>query len=600
MTATPDITLLEAGPLSAEFSGGNLRNILWHGREAIRAISYLVRDENWGNYPIEISNLTQSRTVKAFRLSYDAVARSNSSAELLVKVTIEGHADGHLTFDAVARPDADFITNRCGFCVLHPIVGVSGSPVTVEHVDGSIEDARFPDEIDPAQPFFDMRSITHTVAPGVTAECRMEGGIFEMEDQRNWTDASYKTYVRPLAWPWPYTISGGETDHQTILLSLKGAPLDAGAQKAGGPVKLTIGAPTRRMFEFGLGVRPADLAETMRHVDKLSEIAPKHLILYFSPLEGHGGQELRDYAALLDACPAAATLEFVLPCRDTPKEELAVLAMDVEAAGLKLAALAVSPAPDLKSTPPGSKWPECPPLADIYRAARVAFPGLRLGGGMFSYFTELNRKRPPVEQLDFITHTTAPLVHAADDRSVMETLEALPFITRSVRAFAGDMPYRIGPSSMPYRIGPSSIGMRHNPYGAGLNPNPDGIRMTMVADDPRQKQQFAAAWMIGYAAATLEAGLEVLALGSLCGPFGVIGEGGPLPAYDAARALARLSGTVSRPVASSDPSRVLALAGGDTLLIANLTPEPVEIAVGDERVRLGPYGIRPVNIGATG
>ena len=37
----------------------------------------------------------------------------------------------------------------------------------------------------------------------------MEGDTFEMEDQRNWTDASYKTYVRPLALPWPYTLAGG-------------------------------------------------------------------------------------------------------------------------------------------------------------------------------------------------------------------------------------------------------------------------------------------------------------------------------------------------------------------------------------------------------
>ena len=31
-----------------------------------------------------------------------------------------------------------------------------------------------------------------------------------MEDQRNWSDASYKTYVRPLAPPWPYTLPKGE------------------------------------------------------------------------------------------------------------------------------------------------------------------------------------------------------------------------------------------------------------------------------------------------------------------------------------------------------------------------------------------------------
>ena len=29
----------------------------------------------------------------------------------------------------------------------------------------------------------------------------MSGDSFEMEDHRNWTDASFKTYVRPLALP---------------------------------------------------------------------------------------------------------------------------------------------------------------------------------------------------------------------------------------------------------------------------------------------------------------------------------------------------------------------------------------------------------------
>ena len=92
---------------------------------------------------------------------------------------------------------------------------------------------------------------------------------------------------------------------------------------------------------------------------------------------------------------------------------------------------------------------------------------MTLGGGMFSYFTELNRKRPPVALLDFVTHATNPIVHAADDDSVMETLEALPHITRSTRAIIG---------GGRYRIGPSTIAMRQNPYGARTMPNPRGER----------------------------------------------------------------------------------------------------------------------------
>ena len=51
----------------------------------------------------------------------------------------------------------------------------------------------------------------------------MEGDTFEMEDQRNWTDASYKTYVRPLALPWPYLIAKGETIDQKVTLTVSGS-----------------------------------------------------------------------------------------------------------------------------------------------------------------------------------------------------------------------------------------------------------------------------------------------------------------------------------------------------------------------------------------
>ena len=57
---------------------------------------------------------------------------------------------------------------------------------------------------------------------------------------------------------------------------------------------------------------------------------------------------------------------------------------------------------------------------------------------MAAYFTELNRKRPPTGALDYVTFTTCPNVHAADDVSVMETLQALPHMIRSTRAFMGE------------------------------------------------------------------------------------------------------------------------------------------------------------------
>ena len=37
-----------------------------------------------------------------------------------------------------------------------------------------------------------------------------------------------------------------------------------------------------------------------------------------------------------------------------------------------------------------------------------------------------NRKRPPLDLIDFVGFSTSALVHAGDDRSAMETLEAVP------------------------------------------------------------------------------------------------------------------------------------------------------------------------------
>ena len=125
---------------------------------------------------------------------------------------------GLITFEVTAEPRTPFLTARCGFAVLHPLEGIVGQPAIIEHVDGSREQATFPDLIAPSQPFMEIRAIEHQVAPGISARCLMTGDVFEMEDQRNWSDASYKTYVRPLALPWPYVMDAGVRNQQAVEL----------------------------------------------------------------------------------------------------------------------------------------------------------------------------------------------------------------------------------------------------------------------------------------------------------------------------------------------------------------------------------------------
>ncbi|WP_425106397.1 D-apionate lactonase [Ancylobacter sp.] len=600
----PEVRRLKAGPLSAELIEGNLRNIRFHGVEVLRAISFVVRDKDWGTYAPTLHDLTVEEGEGRFAVRYRADCVGPGGERLVYKGRIEGRPTC-LVFEGEAVPEGDFLTNRCGFTVLHPIVGLAGTEVEVEHVDGRRVVARLPELIDPAQPFKDMRAISHAVAPGVRATCRMEGDAFEMEDQRNWSDASYKTYVRPLALPWPYVLPAGAPGRQRVTLDIAAEGAVAPTPRDDAPVVLTPGATRGRLPLFGLVIAPDQAAATCDATDELAALAPQELLFHFDPTAGHGPAELAAFARLAGQ-GGASVLEYVVPCARPLIEEFSDLARQVAAAGLRLDALAVSPAVDRRSTPPGSVWPRCPPLEEVYEAARRAFPALRLGGGMFSYFTELNRKRPPVALLDYVTHCTCPIVHDADDRAVMQSLEALPFILRSARAFIG--------ADMPYRIGPSTIGMRHNPYGARVMPNPERRRMPMAERDPRQDGLFAAAYLVGMAARLAEAGVESFTGAALTGPFGLLAEDAPArrrPVFHTARWLAALGGAPAISVASADPARVLALAGatpaGDrVLLAANLTPQEQSVTLPfpgraqllDVAAVLGGAGPRPVEAGA--
>ena len=590
---------LTAGRLTVDFKDGNLRTIRYDGAEVLRGVSYLIRDRDWGTYAPAIDDLRIDHRQDGFSISYVARCAGPEKTELTISVRIVAEANEALIFEAEALSNTGFETNRCGFCILHPIVAVAGTPVLVEHVDGARESTHFPDLIEPWQPFKDMRAITHSVTADVTAECRMEGDTFEMEDQRNWSDASYKTYVRPLSLPWPYRIPAGEPMRQRIVLTMGGmrrptiAPAATVADKR--PITLNLGEKSGTMPAIGLVVTPEEAEATLAARNRLAEIAPQELLFHFDPDAGHGVDALKSFAAIAALHAGRSTLEIALPCRLAPLAEAQQIATLMRDAGFKPDAIVISPSIDRQSTPPGSKWPDCPPLEDVYAAAHAAFPDVRIGGGMLSYFTELNRKRVPADTLGFITHCTNPIVHAADDLSVMQTLEALPFITRTVRAIYGDKPYRIGPSTIP---------MRQNPYGSRTMDNPHGARIAMANSDPRHNARFGEAFALGYAARVLDAGLECLTLSALTGSFGLIAgknepsvAGNARPLFKAVSILSRLAGSPWQECLSSDQTAVLAFITtkaemSPQLHLVNITPVSQEIELGKLRLLKQPGNAR--------
>ncbi|MBV9733875.1 MAG: hypothetical protein JO275_13970 [Verrucomicrobia bacterium] len=580
--------ILRAGPLSAELEAGNLRHIRYHGHEMIRAISFIVRDKNWGTYAPAISQFEMQEMPDSFRVSYEALIEG----EFRYSVVITGGANGSLSFSGKGNAISDFITNRTGFVVLHPIAP-AGAACTVEHVDGNIEETKFPLLIDPVQPMRDLRAITHEFWTNLKVTCRMEGDTFEMEDQRNWTDASYKTYVRPLALPWPYEIAKGTTIDQRVTLSVFGS--GSNIERKEFAYSITLGGPPSwppdsiSMPPLGIGLHPKDVDTTKENVAIIKEAAPHHIICHYDPRLGHNHSDLKRMTEVGQEIGAELWLEFVVPSVENFEEDIREAGRGAAELGNPFSAVMVSPAPDLKCTLPGSPWPPCPPLEACYRAARKAFPGARIGGGMFSFFTELNRKRPPLDLLDFVTFTTAAIFHAGDDRSAMEGLTSLPALASTIQSFIDDRPYHVGPSA---------IGLRMNPYGEAPMPNPGNIRQAMNGMDPRQRGLFAAAWAVGFVAWFVKYGApaSALTLGGCTGEFGITyakqdysqpwfdENGGVYPVYHVIKGLAGMRGqpVCKLLIGHYDKFQAIATArdgGGGELWVTNLTDQTEDIQI---------------------
>jgi hypothetical protein len=503
---------LRCGDLRFWLRDGAITKVEYAGVEVLRGISFLVRDENWGTCAATIGKVKATRNRGGMTITFNGSAQ-NGRANLAFSATISATAR-QLQFHVTAKPDRNFHTNRTGFVVLHP-AQVAGRPLKVTHTDGSTEQARFPKLISPGQPFFEIRALEHKPAPGLKALVLMEGNKFEMEDQRNWSDASFKTYVCSLLDPWPYVLKAGQAFEQKITVTLRGQPR---AQKSSAKPSARRVPP---LPEIGIAIPPHEIKNSLRHIEALMHLSPRHITGTL-----HGGNmaaTCRGYAMLAQKSGIPLTLEIVLPALQKAAAEVAEIAGAAAYAGLQPQRVVITQAHDLKSFQPTDRRPWGPSFEEMAAAARKHFPNAEIGGGMISYFTELNRKRPPQGVFDFITHAICPIVHDASDEAVMQTLESLPHIFTTAKSLIGNTPYHLGPST---------IGARLNPYGAKLAHNPNNLRMCLAPNDPRQFTRFAVNWNRHLIEAASHAGLKCLTLSALTGPQGLLDNNGrPSPLY---------------------------------------------------------------------
>ncbi len=547
---------LSVGPLSLTYGQEGIRKVIWKDVEILRGISAPLRDENWGTIsPDQVTeNLQQTPTSCQLERQYSYLDNA-LGARLEFSASSCGRLD--CTFHLKAR--ADVMLNRAGFTILHPVKGVAGHHVDVRHASGTCERLTFPDLISPVQPVLYIAGLSHQIGPA-RVSFEFEGDVFEMEDQRNWSDASFKTYCRPLKEPFPFKLCKGETIRQVVRLRMSDAD--------GDPIDASRTHHRHAAKPSGARTLPDILIAAQAGWPRFRDQPASGYVVRIGQDHECSKEFLHALAMTAHRVGAYIDAELILESGPGAARQMAGIAALLTEAGIAPRHVTALPRAYLKSHQPDGPWPDGLTPDESASLAGDIFPDAEIGTGSLTNFTELNRCRPSPGSGDYITHGNAAIVHAADDLSVLETLEALPWIFESGRVIAG---------GRARRLGLFSIGMRGNPYGESLAKNPENIRKTMTDDDPRQKGLFAAAYAIGVVTQALEAGVEAITLAGLGGPFGTHDRKSLFPVFHVVKALSALSGRRAEPL-TAVPDGVFGFRFKGGLVAANCSPVPVSLS----------------------
>ncbi len=578
--APTEVRNLRAGPLELILAEGDVRYIRLGGREVVRRIYGAVRDGNWATVPGVISNLAIQQTTDSFSIRYTSEHRQQE-VDFLWHADITGGADGSIRFAFSGIARSTFKRNRIGLCVLHPMRECAGARVKIQHALGTVSEGFFPKSILPSAPFKEIQTFSHEIEPGIWAEIEYDGETFEMEDQRNWSDASFKTFSTPLRLPFPVEVPIGTKFFQEIKLRLvdaQGQTILPDWAAAPAPSPIQIGYDpllAQPLPQIGLGMASHQEPTTIRELELLSAIKPAHLRV-----------DLRfDDSGWLGRLQMATTQADALQCG---LEVALHLSPQAETELLSLTDLVK------RRRIPVKRWlvyhiHEKSTAANWVRLARQilssATPQAEFGLGSNANFTELNRNRPLAEGVNGLCFAINPQVHAFDNMSLVETLETQKEQILSSREFAGGGRIHISPVTFKPRLNAVAVSTEA-PLSAGEWP---------VSADARQLSLFGACWTLGSIKYLSEGGASSVTFFETTGWSGVVERtsgssnstqfpsipGMAFPLYHVLADIGELSGGESLRSWSSAPLVVEVLAvrhqGAVILWLCNFTDQPKSV-----------------------
>lgn len=549
--------MLQAGPVRMIYQDGILRSISIGEYEIVQRIYMSLRDKFWNTIHPQVTPVLTQINESSFHIRFKAIHRKKEISFLWCG-EIKGEDDGTIYYSMHGEALTTFERNRIGFCILHPLELCVGRACTIESIDGNFHEETFPVFISPFQPFKDIRQISYKVPSADSVSIRFEGDTFEMEDQRNWTDASFKTYSTPLSLPIPETVFQGSIIEQSVTIKIQNArQIPISIPK---PIELRIANQSRFQHQLPLiGVCNNNSEQLSPFaIEMIERLSLSHLRI---DLQCDSNSIIGEMENAVDTCSHLGTsAELALHFTPNFESEIQLLVKVLNASQIPVSSfliyrkdLPVTPAETISSL-----------LPSLYAYAPSAF----IGSGTDSYFVEINREHPNTESLDYLCYSANPQVHTFDNEAVMKNLQGLAETLRTAALFQG----KARPAITPLTLRPRFNATKPEKFGGA---------------DPRQKGLFGAAWTLGSFMHCIEGGAQSITCFETVGTAGLMPaqEKAVYPLYHILASVREMRGALVQSCNCSDPDRIasIALFGGASmmLLVANLTDTVQQVTIFD-------------------
>ena len=475
-TFWPDTQRVEHAGFTFDIARAAIRNVTYQGAQIIDLLYTAIRPWDWSTLdPDEHSEVVEISGENCLVTITDLFAGSMQG-----KTVLTLQPNGKFTIDYQLSGLGKFEINRWGVCFCLNTGDWMGSKVSASENTYSLLKEISPQRVinGITQGLFPASNNLHFIAPDKRSlKVLSTGKVLEAEDQRNWTDNTYKIYSGSLAEPRPFVIEKGMQWEQQVEFEVTpptnsipdGSKIIAkdipslpriGVQFNGEPL---LPSDDLEKALFILDIDHIRINEESLTAQKIATISKSGLVLEAALLSSNDGAELvREVEHLSARVPAGSRLLInrqgrqIVQGSDLPKNKT------------------------LNSYIPGSD----------------------------AYLVDLHREE--FEFGDAVSYSMVPTVHSSDPETIFKTLytqkESIEFAKKFVAPQVS--------------ISPITFSTRGNPETGHLRDNRINFAQPEMA--AQIKELSAAAWTLGSVFALASAGAYSGTWHELFGEFGVI------------------------------------------------------------------------------